>query len=1302
MANFPNNKEQLKDFFTEMKKTQSEASIPSKYKPFYDHIKNNTIPQEQINDLNSLFNTEADLIKALNLFVEKKLKPHWETKKLEKIKKEIQAKSTPASATTAATTQTSSTTAAAGDEPLPPNPVLDAAVNAEYGATAEAKAAAAAEAAAAKEAAEEKEEAVNAEDGAEAAAAKEAAEEKEEADRKAKEEADRKAQEAKQKNKDLAMKNRQAIIDPIKDNPKLSKFFDINLDTIDKDIIDNYDGENNVLIPTEFLNLKKLQEILEDEKIGEIKELENETYHKLVGELIKTKIEGFNKIKVDDLDTSLKSLQTLLDELTQIKDLNDNIVLVEEKYNELKIESNPVLKQLFNQLKNFYDTLKSLNKTDKEIEAELNSGKLNDIGYFEFLKLEKFVKEKLVPDNEDLTNFVGSLMTVTLPKLQVTLPNLKDPTPFNNEIRSLTEKILGACRVILKYRDDDESFKVEGDKILKKHTGKEGVGSNPKYGYMIKNDDNETCTGVNFAETRDKDSKVKLFGPFSAIYDELQDTEQIFKNSFVEDDLISSVKGGKSLVMFGFGFSGSGKTYQLISPDNQKDKKEIHLLSLCLNHIAAEGNGFPKIQNITLTVSELYPYVNDDVTKEENISDNVYLTTQKELGYDPKLEMKPGEQIGAFITRFNDINKEITNIRTCLMRITPTPNNPESSRSHIFYEFNIKYEGETGKIVIVDMAGTENTIEIKRNFLDVKDDDQTYLNTRGMEIWPKYNLAKRLDSVKNAKEGIPGFVGWTGNEAQGTLALKEVFSTYYSEEVQLKNAYFSLTNSTKPKQTQGVAPTVREPYVKKQLDGNNGLSGEATHAYYFPHKAVIEMFLEITKIIFNINFDEPIDPAERGKKKLEPLYLANFRNADTKGVLITKIFHFYKKIENTSFELNQKNTAPTFLGLNIEDQNMDDLLTKMSESFRKYFVMSKTSDDIKNLLEWINVYGTGYSLEIESSGGGDKGLKDAFKELITAGKYISIEDEKTLKTLFGDTNQNVDKIITSSKKIDYKTPIQVYLVWFLDIFYKKKKEKFTIDTHKCINKTSLIIIICSFMYKYIKIVTDQGQGIVATLEHLKFFFLSKSAKNDDGIPKSLALYDEKNPDRQLADVLDYTEKDNNYVHEDKISTDVTMKERRQKGFVDKFKTIAILSKLAGWKGDMSTDKPYTGTNLVATEGSKFLMLAAVLRTKKNEQGNYDAEISQPKLCKATYDTLDLAENLASEPDPTEADRQQTYCLDEIAKDEAICKPTGGGSLNINNKPNRKQSTGTRKRRKYRFVLNSTKKRKPKKRRRKSK
>ena len=44
------------------------------------------------------------------------------------------------------------------------------------------------------------------------------------------------------------------------------------------------------------------------------------------------------------------------------------------------------------------------------------------------------------------------------------------------------------------------------------------------------------------------------------------------------------------------------------------------------------------------------------------------------------------------------------------------------------------------------------------------------------------------------------------------------------------------------------------------------------------------------------------------------------------------------------------------------------------------------------------------------------------------------------------------------------------------------------------------------MLRYNNIIVNQGKGIVTTLEHLKLFFLNKSAKID-GIPRSLTQYE---------------------------------------------------------------------------------------------------------------------------------------------------------------------------------------------------
>ena len=63
-------------------------------------------------------------------------------------------------------------------------------------------------------------------------------------------------------------------------------------------------------------------------------------------------------------------------------------------------------------------------------------------------------------------------------------------------------------------------------------------------------------------------------------------------------------------------------------------------------------------------------------------------------------------------TLFSNIEKERINN----MRISPTPNNIVSSRSHIFYELIITTANDKqARFVIVYMAGAENTIEIRNN-----------------------------------------------------------------------------------------------------------------------------------------------------------------------------------------------------------------------------------------------------------------------------------------------------------------------------------------------------------------------------------------------------------------------------------------------------------------------------------------------------------------------------------------------------------------------------------------------------------
>lgn len=82
-----------------------------------------------------------------------------------------------------------------------------------------------------------------------------------------------------------------------------------------------------------------------------------------------------------------------------------------------------------------------------------------------------------------------------------------------------------------------------------------------------------------------------------------------------------------------------------------------------------------------------------------------------------------GSEIGSFLDRAFELVKNTrmhakcrTNDRTC-PRIRSTPNNPESSRGHLFTIPDVTMKGShtQGTIAIVDMAGSEKPVAIAKD-----------------------------------------------------------------------------------------------------------------------------------------------------------------------------------------------------------------------------------------------------------------------------------------------------------------------------------------------------------------------------------------------------------------------------------------------------------------------------------------------------------------------------------------------------------------------------------------------------------
>ena len=214
------------------------------------------------------------------------------------------------------------------------------------------------------------------------------------------------------------------------------------------------------------------------------------------------------------------------------------------------------------------------------------------------------------------------------------------------------------------------------------------------------------------------------------------------------------------------------------------------------------------------------------------------------------------------------------------------------------------------------------------------------------------------------------------------------------------------------------------------------------------------------------------------------------------------------------------------------------------------------------------------------------------------------------------------------------------------------------DYNKYLKKLGLKFLFYSFMDKYINIVVNQGEGITATLEHLKFFFLNKSAIDKKRNPVALSEYNKNNPTRQLGTIEDGKSWEGDW-HYENIDKDVGLKEYVQRGFMKEYRTIEILSKLAGFEGEdpFISSLGRSPPKLQPTTGSRFLMLAAILRNQTIVQGTekiYDQN-SQKKLCKATENTLRLAENLASEPKPIGGKESILNCEDKQDTKYKLCE-----------------------------------------------
>jgi hypothetical protein len=210
---------------------------------------------------------------------------------------------------------------------------------------------------------------------------------------------------------------------------------------------------------------------------------------------------------------------------------------------------------------------------------------------------------------------------------------------------------------------------------------------------------------------------TKNYGPFYNVFPPESNNGTIFENT---RSMFEQVLSGYHVAVFGYGYSGSGKTYTLLNGNEGDLGLAVEALQYFLNNKASIS---------IVSIKELYV---DQLTG---------LNTKPSLtGKVIDLQMNSGETLT--FESFKTLIKTIEQKRKGEKRIRVTINNPESSRSHLFITLKVSNVGKEGYMTICDMGGREDPIEIFKttritpygNIVSASDPNVAYDITSGKNI----------------------------------------------------------------------------------------------------------------------------------------------------------------------------------------------------------------------------------------------------------------------------------------------------------------------------------------------------------------------------------------------------------------------------------------------------------------------------------------------------------------------------------------------------------------------------------------
>ncbi len=238
------------------------------------------------------------------------------------------------------------------------------------------------------------------------------------------------------------------------------------------------------------------------------------------------------------------------------------------------------------------------------------------------------------------------------------------------------------------------------------------------------------CDATKDIHCTPKSSELKRYSDFTNIFKPDVTNQGLYEET---KSLFDQMKSGYSIVIFGYGLSGSGKTFTLLGEGSNKGLIDYVLFDTNNGIKQVEmvyafelySNKVPtiKLNKISDPIeAEIYNHYNSSIEKDSVIKDKV---------------IKNSSDLKAILMDLEIKRKEVK-------RIKPTPNNPVSSRSHLFLVFKVTFtNGVSGYCTFIDTAGRESPFSLFSQLFD----QSISKNKGGLSIALSATSAKSLDKT---------------------------------------------------------------------------------------------------------------------------------------------------------------------------------------------------------------------------------------------------------------------------------------------------------------------------------------------------------------------------------------------------------------------------------------------------------------------------------------------------------------------------------------------------------------------------